>query len=318
MSSLQDKRILVTGGHGFLGSFVVDRLVEEYRIPREEIRAPKSSEMDLRLMDHCVRAVKGIDAVLHVAGRGGGIGYNRRNPGSLFYDNIMMNTQLMEASRIYGVKKFLGVGTVCSYPKFTPVPFHEGDLWGGYPEETNASYGLSKKMMLVQSQAYRQQYGFNSIHLLMVNLYGPRDNFDLEDSHVIPALIRKFIEAKRDGRKEVVVWGTGKASREFLFVKDAAEAIVLAAERYDGNDPVNIGAGSEITIKELVKTISDIVEYDGEIVWDETRPDGQPRRGLDVSRASTEFQFKAKTKFRDGLRETIEWYAEKDRAQKCF
>jgi GDP-L-fucose synthase len=266
--------------------------------------------MDLRRWDDCERAVEGMDLIMHVAGRGGGIGYNRRYPGTLFYDNIIMNTQLMEAARLVGVKKFLGVGTVCSYPKFTPVPFKEDDIWNGYPEETNASYGLSKKMMLVQSQAYRQQYGFNSIHLLMVNLYGPKDNFDLEDSHVIPALVRKFVDARRERKKEVVVWGTGKASREFLYVKDAAEAIVLAAERYDGMEPVNIGAGSEISIRELVETIADLTGYDGDVVWDATKPDGQPRRGLDVTRARDEFQFSAKTRFKDGLRETIDWYTE--------
>jgi GDP-L-fucose synthase len=310
MSSLRDKKILVTGGHGFLGSFVIDHLVEKIGISRNDLRVPKSSETDLRLLDDCIRSVDGIDIVLHIAGRGGGIGYNRRCPGTLFYDNITMNTHLMEAARRSGVEKFLGVGTVCAYPKYTPVPFKEDDLWNGYPEETNASYGLSKKMMLVQSQAYRQQYGFNSIHLLMVNLYGPRDNFDPEDSHVVPALVRKFVEAKREGKKEVVVWGTGTASREFLYVKDAAEAIVLAAERYEGSEPVNIGAGSEISIKELVGMISDITGYEGEIVWDTTKPDGQPRRGLDVSRARKEFDFTARTKFQEGLKETIDWYVE--------
>jgi GDP-L-fucose synthase len=308
MNPLFGKKILITGGHGFLGSFVVDHLVRENGIAKDDLRLPKSSETDLRIWDKCVQAVEGIDTVLHVAGRGGGIGYNRRYPGTLFYDNIMMNTQLMEAARRSGVRKFLGVGTVCSYPKHTPVPFKEEDLWDGYPEETNASYGLSKKMMLVQSQAYRQQYGFNSIHLLMVNLYGPRDNFDLEDSHVIPALVRKFVDAQREASKEVVVWGTGNASREFLYVKDAAEAIVLAAERYDGVDPVNIGAGSEITIRELVETIVDLTGYQGDVVWDDTKPDGQPRRGLDVSRARREFQFSARTRFEDGLKETIDWY----------
>ena len=308
MSRLQGLKILVTGGHGFLGSFVVDRLVEDGISP-EDLSVPRSSQVDFRRWDDCVRAVEDIDLVIHVAGRGGGIGFNRRFPGTLFYDNIIMNTQLMEASRLAGVKKFLGVGTVCSYPKFTPVPFKEEDIWNGYPEETNASYGLSKKMMLVQSQAYRQQYGFNSIHLLMVNLYGPRDNFDLEDSHVIPALVRKFVDAKKERRKEVVVWGTGKASREFLYVQDAAEAIVLAAERYDGAEPVNIGAGSEISIRDLVETIANLTGFDGEIIWDQTKPDGQPRRGLDVTRAREEFQFSAKTKFRDGLKETIDWYS---------
>ncbi|MFA6371660.1 MAG: GDP-L-fucose synthase [Methanothrix sp.] len=299
---------MVTGGAGFLGSFVVDNLVNERGVDPENIIVPRSSDMDLRIWENCSRIVKDVDVIIHVAGRGGGIDYNRRNPGSLFYDNITMNTHLMEAARLEGVQKFVGIGTVCSYPKFTLVPFKEEFLWNGYPEETNASYGLSKKMMLVQSQAYRQQYDFNSIHLLMVNLYGPRDNFDPEDSHVIPALIRKFRDAVKSDRKTVEVWGTGVASREFLYAEDAAMAIVLAAERYNKPDPVNVGAGREIKIQELVDLIADLTRFKGEIRWDTSKPDGQPRRCLAVTRAKEEFGFEPKVDFREGLRRTIEWY----------
>lgn len=310
MTFWSGKKILVTGGAGFLGSFVVDKLVNERGVDPNDIVVPRSRNIDLRIWENCSRIVKGIDVLIHVAGRGGGIGYNREFPGSLFYDNISMNSHLMEAARRENVEKFIGIGTVCSYPKFTPVPFKEAELWNGYPEETNASYGLSKKMMLVQSQAYRQQYDFNSIHLLMVNLYGPRDNFDLQDSHVIPALIRKFIEAKESSANEIIVWGTGNASREFLYVDDAAEAILLAAEKYNKSDPVNIGAGFEISISDLVTLIGGLVEFNGKIIWDKTRPDGQPRRGLDTSKAFDEFGFKAKTSFEEGLRKTIHWYVE--------
>ncbi len=310
MGFWDDKKVLVTGGAGFLGSFVVDRLIGERRVRQQNITIPRSAGADLRIWENCVKAVRNIDVVLHVAGRGGGIGYNRKYPGLLFYDNIVMNSQLMEASRQEAVEKFVGIGTVCSYPKYAAVPFKEEDLWDGYPEETNASYGLAKKMMLVQSQAYRQQYGFNSVHLLMVNLYGPRDHFSLEDSHVIPALMRKFVEATYDNQDKVVVWGTGKASREFLYVEDAAEAIILAAEKYDKAEPVNIGAGKEITIRELVELIADLTGYEGKIVWDTSKPDGQPRRCLDTSRAKKEFGFEAKTDFKRGLKKTIEWYEE--------
>jgi GDP-L-fucose synthase len=310
MGFWDDKKVLVTGGAGFLGSFVVDRLIGERRVRQQNITIPRSAGADLRIWENCVKAVRNIDVVLHVAGRGGGIGYNRKYPGLLFYDNIMMNSQLMEASRQEAVEKFVGIGTVCSYPKYAAVPFKEEDLWDGYPEETNASYGLAKKMMLVQSQAYRQQYGFNSVHLLMVNLYGPRDHFSLEDSHVIPALIRKFVEATYDNQDKVVVWGTGKASREFLYVEDAAEAIILVAEKYDKAEPVNIGAGKEITIRELVELVADLTGYEGKIVWDTSKPDGQPRRCLDTSRAKKEFGFEAKTDFKRGLKKTIEWYEE--------
>jgi len=257
-----------------------------------------------------VDAVQDIDVVIHLAAKVGGIGYNRENPATLFYDNAMMGIQLMEAARLEGVEKFVQVGTVCAYPKYTPVPFKEEDLWEGYPEETNAPYGVAKKMLLVQAQAYREQYGFNAIYLLPVNLYGPRDNFDPESSHVIPALIRKFVDAKKEGSDTVEVWGTGSASREFLYVDDAARGIVLATERYNKPDPVNLGSGMEITIRDLVALIGELTGFDGEIVWDATKPDGQPRRCLDVSRAREEFGFESEMGFREGLKRTIEWYVE--------
>jgi GDP-L-fucose synthase len=308
MSFWSDKRILVTGGAGFLGSFVVEKLIKEKNVNPKAMVVPRSKDMDLRIWENCVKVVKDVDIVLHLAGKGGGIGYNRRYSATLFYDNILMNTQLMEAARLEEVEKFVGIGTVCSYPKYTPVPFKEENLWNGYPEETNASYGLSKKMMLVQSQAYRQQYGFNSVHLLMVNLYGPRDNFDPESSHAIPALIKKMVDTKLEGRNEVVVWGTGKASREFLYVEDAAEGVLLATEKYNKPDPVNLGASREITIKELVDLIAQLVGYNGKIIWDTSKPDGQPRRCLDTSKAKKELGFEAKTDFKEGLKRTIEWY----------
>jgi GDP-L-fucose synthase len=307
MTFWDNKRVLVTGGVGFLGSFLVEKLKEK-GVNEENIRIPRSKDTDLRHWENCVEAVKDIDIVIHLAARVGGIGYNQKYPGSLFYDNAIMGIQLMEAARQEEVEKFVVVGTVCAYPKFTPVPFREENLWNGYPEETNAPYGLAKKMLLVQSQAYRQQYGFNSIFLLPVNLYGPRDNFDLESSHVIPALIRKFTEAIRNNKKEVVVWGTGKASREFLYVEDAARGIILATEKYNKPEPVNLGAGFEITIKGLVELIAEFTEFHGEIKWDTSKPDGQPRRRLDVSKAKIEFGFKAKTDFREGVKMTIEWY----------
>ena len=304
----EGKKVLVTGGAGFLGSFVVEKLINEREVAPENIRIPRSKGIDLRVWKNCVKAVRNIDVVIHVAGRGGGIGYNRKYPGTLFYDNIVMNTQMMEAARQEGVEKFVGIGTVCAYPKHTPVPFKEDDLWNGYPEETNAAYGLAKKMMLVQSQAYRQQYGFNSIHLLMVNLYGPRDNFSPEASHVISALIKKMFDAKESGEDYIKVWGTGKATREFLYVEDAAEGIILATEKYDKPDPVNLGSGFEISIKGLVELIAELAGFDGEIRWDTSKPDGQPRRSLDVNRAKEEFGFEAKVGFREGLERTIEWY----------
>ena len=299
--------VLVTGGAGFLGSSLV-RTLERHGFTKESIRVPRSRDLDLRRWEDCVTAVQDVDLVIHLAAKVGGIGYNMANPGSLFYDNAIMGVQLMEAARQAGVAKFVAVGTICAYPKFTPVPFREEDLWEGYPEETNAPYGLAKKMLLVQAQAYRQQYGFNAIYLLPVNLYGPGDNFDPASSHVIPALIKKFVEAVETGAESVEVWGTGAASREFLYVDDAAEGIALAAERYDRPDPVNLGAGFEITLRDLATLIADLTGFTGEIVWDTAKPDGQPRRCLDVSRAEREFGFRAKSGFEDGLRTTIEWY----------
>ena len=302
-----DKKILVTGGAGFLGSFLVEKL-RERGASEQNIRIPGSKEMDLMRWENCVKAVKDIDIIIHLAARVGGIGYNQAYPASLFYDNAVMGIQMMEAARQEAVEKFVAVGTVCAYPKFTKVPFKEEQLWNGYPEETNAPYGLAKKMLLVQSQAYRQQYGFNAIYLLPVNLYGPGDNFDLDSSHVIPALIRKLVEVGQGNKKGVEVWGTGEASREFLYVEDAANGILLATERYNKAAPVNIGAGFEIKIKDLVKLIAELTQYSGRIRWDTSKPDGQPRRCLDVSRAKEEFGFEAKTELREGLRKTIEWY----------
>ena len=298
-------RILVTGGGGFLGSRLVSWLSEH---GARDIFVPRSDRYNLVERDACREVVQGADTVIHMAARVGGIGFNRENPGSLFFDNLMMGAQMMEEARLAGVKKFVAVGTVCAYPKFTPVPFQEDDLWNGYPEETNAPYGLAKKMLLVQAQAYRQQYGFNSIYLLPVNLYGPGDNFDPRSSHVIPALIRKIVAAKQKGDETVEVWGDGSASREFLYVDDAAEAIGLATERYEGSDPVNLGSGREITIKNLVTLLCQLIGYQGSIRWDTSKPNGQPRRGLDVSRAEKAFGFKARTDFEAGLRRTVEWW----------
>ena len=302
-------KYLVTGGAGFLGSFVVDKLLKK-GINEENIIIPRSKTADLRKWENCVSIVKGADIVIHLAAKVGGIGYNMNNPGSLFYDNAIMGIQLMEAARLKGVQKFVALGTICAYPKYTKVPFNEKDLWDGYPEETNAPYGLAKKMILVQSQAYRQQYDFNSIYLLPVNLYGPRDNFNPESSHVIPAIIKKIFDAKINNQDHIVVWGTGKSTREFLYVEDAAEAIILATEKYNKPDPINIGSGMEISIKELVNIISEQANYKGKMTWDIKKPDGQPRRLLDVSKAECEFGFKAKTDFLTGLKNTIEWYQE--------
>jgi GDP-L-fucose synthase len=309
MSNVKNRRILLTGGAGFLGSVLVEKLFR-MGVNREDILIPRSKGCDLKKWENCVNAVQDTDIVIHLAARVGGIGYNMNNPGSLFYDNAVMGIQLMEAARQAGVKKFTAVGTICAYPKFTPVPFNEAELWYGYPEETNAPYGLAKKMLLVQAQAYRQQYGFNAIYLLPVNLYGPGDNFNPESSHVIPALIKKFSEAVRTHAKEVEVWGTGAATREFLYVDDAATAIALATERYNKPDPVNIGSGREISIKNLVALISELTGFDGKIIWDAGKPDGQPKRCLDVRKAEIEFGFVAKTEFREGLTRTIQWYNE--------
>ncbi|MBS0153163.1 MAG: GDP-L-fucose synthase [Nitrospira sp.] len=302
-----DKRVVVTGGAGFLGSFVVDQLRAK---GCQQLVVPRSQEYDLVEMD----AVKKLyhdtrpDVVIHLAARVGGIGANQANPGRFFYDNLMMGTQLIEIGRQEGLKKFIATGTICAYPKFAPIPFKEDDIWNGYPEETNAPYGLAKKMMLAQSQAYRDQYGFNSIVLFPVNLYGPRDNFDLQTSHVIPALIRKCVSAKEEGRTAITLWGDGAPTREFLYVEDAAEGIVLAAEHYDGSLPVNLGTGEEISIRDLAKLIAEEVGFAGQIQWDATKPNGQPRRCLDVSRAKQLFGFQAKHGLRDGVKKTVQWF----------
>jgi GDP-L-fucose synthase len=308
MSFWANKKVLVTGGNGFLGKHLVPRI----KFLGAEVFTFSRNEYDLRKEEDVDKLFKNFtpQIVIHLAVNGGGIGYMREHPGSVFYDNMMMNLLIVEAAKKYQVEKFVGIGTVCSYPKYTPVPFKEEDLWNGYPEETNAPYGLAKKMMLVQTQSYHQQYGFNGIHLLLVNMYGPWDDFSFETSHVIPALIRKCIEAINNNKDEIIVWGTGKASREFLYVEDAAEAIILATEKYNKPDPVNIGAGFEITIKDLVDLVVKITGYKGKIVWDTTKPDGQPRRCLDTTNAEKEFGFKAKTSFEEGLKKTIKWYKE--------
>jgi len=301
------RRVMVTGGGGFLGQAVVRRLEVA---GADSIFVPRSSEYDLRTKEGIDRALADgrPQLVIHLAAVVGGIGANRENPGKFFYDNAIMGIQLMEQARLSGVEKFVTIGTVCAYPKFTPVPFHEDELWNGYPEETNAPYGLAKKMLLVQGQAYREQYGFNVIHLIPVNLYGPGDNFDPQSSHVIPALIKKCVDAREAGADHIDVWGTGSASREFLYVDDAAAGIVLAAERYDGAEPVNLGTGREITIRELVELIVKLTGFKGEIRWDPTKPDGQPRRALDTSRARGLFAFGATCSFDEGLTSTVAWY----------
>ena len=307
MGYWSERRVVVSGGGGFLGSFIVEKL---QAAGCEKIFVPRSREFDLREAPNVVRLYEQArpDVVLHLAGVVGGIGANRLRPGRFFYDSAMMGLQMIEHARRCQIEKFVCIGTVCSYPKYTPVPFKEEDLWNGYPEETNAPYGLAKKMLLVQLQAYRQEYGFNGIYLMPVNLYGPRDNFDLESSHVIPALIRKFVEAKQNGSAKVVAWGTGKATREFLYVEDAAEGIVTAAEKYGKEEPVNIGSGQEISILDLVLLIKDLVGFEGEVEWDVSKPDGQPRRLLDTSKAWGEFAWRAKTPFREGLQKTIAWF----------
>lgn len=304
---LTDKRIIVTGGAGFLGSHVVQKL--EQRGCRNVI-VPRSKDYDLRDRDAIQRLYADVQPqiLIHLAAVVGGIGANRNNPGRFFYDNAMMGIQLIEQSRQFKVDKFVAVGTICAYPKFAEIPFKEDDLWNGYPEETNAPYGLAKKMMLVQAQAYRQQYGFNAIYLLPVNLYGPRDNFDLETSHVIPALIRKCVEAKERGDRDIILWGDGSPTREFLYVEDAADAIALATERYDGASPVNLGTGEEISIRKLARMIASEVGFSGTITWDPTKPNGQPRRCLNITRASRSFGFRAAHRLKDGIPKTVAWF----------
>ncbi len=300
----QNKKIVVTGGAGFLGSHLVPGL----RKLGADIFVPFSKKYDLRQKSACRKIIKGQDIVIHLAAKVGGIGLNRKRPGEMFYDNIIMGVNLMEEARLARITKFVNIGTVCSYPKYTPVPFKEEDFWNGYPEETNAPYGLAKKMLYVQSQAYRQQYGFNSILLVPVNLYGIGDNFNPASSHVIPALIKKTVEAKINNKKEVIIWGTGQATREFLYVDDCVNAIILATEKYNKSDPINIGSNFEISITDLVIKICKIVGFTGKIIWDKTKPDGQPRRRLNTDKAYQEFGFKAKTKFDTGLRKIIKWY----------
>jgi len=304
---LKNKKILVTGGAGFLGSHIVEKLLEK-GVPRENVFAPLSRNFDLRKWENCQKVVAGQDIVIHLAAKVGGIGFNQEHPAELFYDNLMMGVQMMEAARQVGVEKFVAIGTICAYPKFTQVPFKEEDLWNGYPEETNAPYGLAKKMMLVQAQAYRQQYSFNAIYLLPVNLYGPENSFDPKKSHVIPAIIRKVYEAKKENKNYIDIWGTGKATREFLYVEDAADGIILATEKYDKPEPINLGSGIEISIKDLVELICRLMDFKGEIHWDISKPDGQPRRMLDVSKSEKEFGFKAKTDFKKGLKNTIDFF----------
>ena len=304
---MRNKRLTITGGKGFLGKHLVRKFRER---GFANIQVGDLPEYNLVDRDSVKRLYDDTrpDIVVHLAAKVGGIGFNQENPASLFYDNLMMGVQLLHEGHLHGIEKFVAIGTICAYPKFTPVPFREEDLWNGYPEETNAPYGLAKKMMLVQSQAYRQQYGFNSIFLLPVNLYGPGDNFDPRSSHVIPALIKKCVDAIDRGEDEIVVWGTGKATREFFYVEDAAEAIVLATEAFNKSEPVNIGPGFEISIRDLVTLIAELTGFQGKITWDAAKPDGQPRRMLDTGRAFREFGFRAKTGFRDGLRKTIDWY----------
>ena len=304
---MSSPRLVVTGGTGFLGTHLMAALGAR---GWEGAVAIGERDFDLTLEDHVVRMLAQLrpEMVVHLAAVVGGIGANRRSPGTFFYRNLMMGTLLMEHARRAGVRRFLSVGTICSYPKHTPVPFREEELWNGYPEETNAPYGLAKKMLLVQSDAYRREFGFDAVNVMLVNLYGPGDNFDLQSSHVIPALIKKCVDARERGDKFIECWGTGKPTREFLYVEDAAEAVLLAAERYNKPDPINLGSGQEISIRDLVNLIARLTRYSGEIRWDSSKPDGQPRRCLDVEKAAREFGFRAKTKFEDGLRATIEWY----------
>lgn len=306
--NLATKRICVTGGAGFLGTHLIRRLKEH---GAREIFVPQYPEYDLVREADIIRMIDTAkpDIIIHLAAKVGGIGANREKPGEFFYDNLMMGVQLIHQSWMKGVEKFVAIGTICAYPKYTPIPFKEEDLWNGYPEETNAPYGLAKKMLLVQSQSYREQYGYNSIFLLPVNLYGPGDNFNPASSHVIPALIRKYLEAKEQGASEIIAWGDGSPTREFIYVEDAAEGIALATERYNSSEPVNIGSSFEISIKDLTETIARLTGFNGTIRWDTSKPNGQPRRKLDTTRAREAFGFEAKTDFEDGLKRTIDWYA---------
>ena len=304
---LEKKRILVTGGAGFLGNQVIEQLCKA-GANREKITVPRSRECDLRVMENCKRAADQQDIIIHLAAHVGGIGLNREKPAELFYDNLMMGTQLIHAAYEAGVEKFVCVGTICAYPKFTPVPFKEDNLWNGYPEETNAPYGIAKKALLVQLEAYRQQYGFNGIYLLPVNLYGPEDNFDPKSSHVIPALIRKVHEAQMNGVTRIPVWGDGSPTREFLYSEDAARGIVMGTQYYNESDPVNLGTGYEISIRNLIDLICELMEFEGEIVWETDKPNGQPRRCLDTQKAKQAFGFSAQVDFKQGLKNTVEWY----------
>lgn len=304
-TTIKGKKVLVTGGAGFLGKHLVVELKKE---KPEEIFVPRSKDYDLRDRSVVTKLVKGYDIIIHLAANVGGIGYNQQHPAELYYDNMVMGVHIIHEAYKAGVEKVVALGTICAYPKFTPIPFKEENLWNGYPEETNAPYGLAKKMMLVQAQAYRDQYNFNSIFLLPTNLYGPHDNFDPKSSHVIPALIKKFLDAKEANIEEVIIWGTGSPTREFLYVEDAAKAIVMATKRYNEGEPVNLGSSFEISIAELAHTIGDLVKYKGKLSFDTTKPDGQPRRKIDTSKAQKEFGFKSQTTFPAGLKKTIEWY----------
>jgi len=307
---LCQRKILVTGGAGFLGSHIIKKLLS-IGVSHDQIVIPRKDKVDLRNLTNCLKIVKDVDVIFHIAGNIGGIGYNQKYPGSIFYDNLIMGIQLLEAARKSNIKKFLTIGTTCSYPDITSVPFKEENLWDGYPSEVTAPYGVAKKMLLVQSQAYHKQYDFNAIYLIPTNLYGPNDNFSEENSHVIPALIKKVIDAKNNNHSKINVWGTGTATREFLYVKDAAQAIVTAMEKYNQPQPVNLGSGQEVSIKNLLSKIVNIIGFNGKIVWEKDKPEGQPRRSLNINKAKKEFGFKATTSLEIGLEKTIDWYLKK-------